>query len=443
MNPTAIADQLVGLVKQRAPGAESIVSVELGRTGHTRFACNEITTAGEVEVSRVRVVLARGGRHAAATHTRTDSRALVELVDRAAEIVAMAPEDPEWLEVLGPRAFAAPGRTFDEATLATSPEVRATAVKKAIAVAEGRGMIGAGSYTTRGSVLALATTAGLLAVHHATAARLTMTVRSGDATGSGWAGADEVAADDVDPIAIADIATDKALRSRQPSRAEPGPWRVILEPACVADLLRFLLEALDTRGADEGRSFFSKRGGGSRVGEKMFADGLTLRCDPFSTMTPAAPFDRQGLPVEPVSYVENGTLRALVTSRFWARKTATRPTAFPSAVHLLGGKTRSIDELVGMTERGLYISRFWYTRWLDPRDMTVTGVTRDGVFLIEDGRVAHPVNNFRFNQSLAAVLANAKAWTQDTSRVPSPETLVRVPALLTDDFHMTSISTAT
>ena len=442
MNPAEVAAQVIALVKQHAAGAEGRASVVFGRTNQTRFAANEITTSGEVEVTRIAVTVARGKRHATASHTRTEPEALADLVKRAAAMAALAPEDPEWLGVVGPQVTRTPEGAFDKATFALTPEVRAEAAKKAIAVAESKGVVGAGYYVAEGTTSALATTEGLMAAHSGTEARLTVTARSPDGTGSGWAGIERVAASEIDSPAVAAVAVDKAVRSQKPLPADPKPWKVVLDPACVADLIAFFLDALDARRADEGRSFFSKKGGGTRINERMFAPGITLKGNPFDPATPAAPYDAEGLAIEPTTFVENGTLKALVTSRYWAKKTGVAPRPRPTAVHLLGGEAKSVDELISMVDRGLYVTRFWYTRWLDPQTMTITGLTRDGVFLIDKGVIRAPVNNFRFNESPAAVLAKAKAWTHETARVPVRGPVMRIPAILAEDFHMTSVSAA-
>jgi predicted Zn-dependent protease len=442
MNPAEVAAQVVALIKQEAPGAEGRASVVFGRNTSTRFAANEITTAGDVEVTRISVTVARGKRHATATHNRLEPAALSELVKRAATMASLAPEDPEWMGVLGAQALRTPAGAFDAATFGLSSDVRADAAKKVIAAAEAKGVVAAGFYAAEGATSALATTAGLMASHSSTEARLTITARSPEGNGSGWSGAERVAASELDAPSLATVAVDKAVRSQKPAAADPKPWKVVLDPACVAEMLSFFLEALDARRSDEGRSFFSKKGGGTRLGEKIFAPGITLKGDPFDPATPATPYDGEGLPIEPVTFVENGTLRSLVTSRFWAQKTGTEPRPRPSALHLLGGEAKSVDQLIAMVDRGLYVTRFWYTRWLDPQTMTITGLTRDGVFLIEKGVIKGPVNNFRFNESPAAVLAKARAWTQETARVPARGPVMRVPAILTEDFHMASVSAA-
>ncbi len=442
MTADEIAQTLTALVREVAPGAEGLARVELGRANETRFAVNEITTSGDVETSRVSVTLARGKRHASASTTRTEPEALRGLVARANELASLAPEDPEWVGVLGARTAKAATPAFDASTFGLAAEARAVAAKAAIAEAEQKGVVGAGFYLAQGSTLALASTNGLALSYPATTARLTMTARTTDGTGSGWAGDERVAAGEIDAAAVARRAVDKARASEKPASAKPGAYQVVLDPACVAELLGFFLEALDARLADEGRSYFSKKGGGSKIGERLFAKGLTLKGDPFDAATPAAPFDADGLEVEPQTFVEDGTLRALVTSRYWAQKKGTRASAMPTALHLLGGKAKSVDELVASVDEGLYVTRFWYTRWLDPVTMSITGLTRDGVLRIRKGKIVGPVNNFRFNESPAQVLAKAKAWTHDTFRVPSWGQVVRVPALLADDFHMASVSAA-
>jgi predicted Zn-dependent protease len=442
MNPAEVAAQVVALIKQHAPGADGRAAVSFGRSNETRFAVNEITTAGDVEVTRISVTVARGKRHASAGHNRLEPEALAELVKRASTMAALAPEDPEWMGVLGPQVVRPQTAAFDSGTFALSSEVRAEAAKKVIAAADGSGVVAAGFYSADGITSALATTAGLVASHASTEARLTITARSTDGTGSGWSGTERVAASEIDAGALASVAVDKAVRSQKPGAAEAKPCKVVLDPACVAEMLAFFIDSLDARRADEGRSFFAKKGGGTRIGEKMFAPGITLKGDPYDPATPASPYDGEGLPVEPTTFVDNGVLRALYTSRFWAHKTGTQPRPKPTAVHLLGGEAKSVEQLISMVDRGFYVTRFWYTRWLDPQTMSITGLTRDGVFLIEKGAIKGPVNNFRFNESPAAVLAKAKAWTQETARIPVRGPVMRVPAILAEDFHMASVSAA-
>jgi predicted Zn-dependent protease len=246
---------------------------------------------------------------------------------------------------------------------------------------------------------------------------------------------------DIDAGALAKTAIEKGTASAKPRPLEPGHYTVVFEPAAVAELLTFLVNALDARRADEGRSFFAKAGGGNRLGEKMLADAVTLESNPFDPETAGAPFDGDGLPLAPTKWFDRGTLSALRYSRYWAAQKGVKPTGFHATVKLWGGTAARQEDLYTGVKKGLLVTRFWYTRWLDPKAMLITGLTRDGVFLIEDGKVTAPVQNFRFNESPINMLKNVDAMTQRTWRMPG-NGIWRVPALRTNDFNMASVSAA-
>jgi predicted Zn-dependent protease len=441
VSSSEIADRLLAIVASKAKDAEACALVTLSRTRNTRFAVNDITTAGDVDGADVTLTVARGKRHVTATSNRTDEAALGELVDRALALVELAPEDPEWVGVVE----AAPGKGQLRDMGGREPEPTdfgGDAARKIIAASEAKGVTGAGFYLVVERRRAIATTGKLVDSHADTRATLTITARTNDGTGSGWAGVEESKESDVAPEKAATVAIDKALGSAKPARLKPGAYKVILEPAAVADLLGFLVEAMDRRAADEGRSYFSKKGGGNRIGEKLFQRGITLTSDPSSPLTPAPHFDDEGTYLEPRTFIENGTLKELVVSRYWAKKQNLQPTGSPTALHLEGGKEESLEALVKQLDRGLLVTRFWYTRWLDPQSLLITGLTRDGVFLVESGRIEGPVNNFRFNESPAKFLSHAMVWTKETFRVPAWGRTVRVPAIMSDAFNMASISAA-
>ena len=441
-DPNAVLERLLALVKSRAPGAEARAQLTLGREANTRFAAGDITTAGDTDVNNLSLTLAFGKRHATATTTQIDPGALAALVDRTASMAKLLPEDPEYVPVLGPQKYEPGPSEFDAGTAAFPAEKRAEAARGAIAACDKQSVIGAGYYYTTGLENWLATSAGLSAKHQSTLASLTMTVRTPDGTGSGWAGAEETSARDIDAPGLTRAAIDKAVRSRSPKKLAPGEYTVVLEPAAVGDLLNFLIQALDARQSDEGRSFFSKPGGGTKVGEALFAKRISLVSNPQDPKTPGTPFDGDGIPLKSLQWVDKGVLRALRYSRYWAAKQGVAPTGSHSMYELSGGEAPSVQDLVKNVKRGLLVTRFWYLRWLEPRELSVTGLTRDGVFLIENGAVTQPANNFRFNESPAAMLANCREMTKSTLRVPRGGGVLRVPALLTDRFHMASVSEA-
>jgi len=434
-----IADRLLALA---AKDAEATVWVREDHAANVRFAAGEITTAGESATVETTLEVAFGRRHAAATTNQTDEASLRALVDRARTLARVAPEDPERLPPLGPQRYPQNPRAWDEATSALDPAWRASSARAAIARAEEKSVVASGFVEARATESTLATSAGLRADHRATWARMTTTARSED-HGSGWAGGDATRASEIDGGALARVAADRADRSRAATRLEPGHYTVVLEPAAVADLLSFLIEALDARAADQGRSFFS-RAGGNRIGEAMFDPRVVLRSDPLDPATPGRPWDADGLPLAPTTWIDRGALASLYYTRFWAKHAGRAPTGTHDVYTLssAGPAAPSAAALAEGVHRGLLVTRFWYTRWLDPKRLLVTGLTRDGVFLIEDGRVGRPVNNFRFNDSPAKMLSRLVGMTSQTFRAPIGDGIVRVPVVACDDFEMASVSDA-
>ncbi|HXQ21157.1 MAG TPA: TldD/PmbA family protein [Candidatus Acidoferrales bacterium] len=436
----SLIDEVVGAARRVAPGADVSVSVGAGRSANTRFACNTITSTGDVDDTTVAIGIAFGKRHAATTTNQTDRGALRTALDHAVRLAKIAPEDRESMPLLAPQRYLASPAAYDPSTHHLTATARADTARAAIAAADAAGLQIAGFHEHSGGIWMLGNSAGLRAEYRATAASLTMTARTGDGTGSGWAGALAQRAAEIDAAALTRVAVDKAVRSARPRRLDPGRYTVVLEPAAVGTLLGFLVDSLDARRADEGRSAFSKPGG-TRVGDQLFADAITLVSDPTDPQTPGAPFDGEGFPLRRTTWIDKGTLAALTYSRFWAAKQGRPPSGDPSVFHLRGG-TATTDALLQDVQRGVLITRFWYCEWVDPQTMLLTGLTRDGVFLIENGAVTGPVNNFRFNESPLTMLRNADALGRDTVRVPDAGGRLRVPALRTHEFNLASISAA-
>lgn len=427
---------LVDRVLRRVPkGADATVSLRVERRGNTRFARSEITSSADVERLTLSVTVQFGKRSASAQVNQTDDHSLDEVVSRAARMAKLAPENPEAMPALGRQTYLA-AKASDGATAKLSPAARAKAAGAAIAAGDTAKLAIAGFYEHSVTQRALATSAGLWATHESTDASFSCTARTADGTGSGWAETSSHRARDVDPAALAAIAVDKAAKSAAPKRLDPGRYTVILEPAAVADLLSFLVRSLGARRADEGRSFFAKPGGGTRVGEKLFPEHVSLASDPLDAATGGSPFDGEGLPLEPTTWIDKGVVKALTYGRYWASKHDKKPTGSPNGWTLAAGKA-SRDELLKGVKRGVVITRFWYLRDLDPQTILVTGLTRDGTFLVENGAIVGPVNNFRFNESPIQMLAKS-----DAVGTPWITSGMRVPALRTHEFNLASISEA-
>ncbi|HET7462028.1 MAG TPA: metallopeptidase TldD-related protein, partial [Longimicrobium sp.] len=313
------------------------------------------------------------------------------------------------------------------------------------APAERQGLISTGFLDIMVGSQAVATKKGLFAYQTSTAANLTTTVRTPDGTGSGWAGVGQNDWARLNPAELGDRAIRKAVLSRNPKAVEPGKWTVILEPTAVANLVGLMMFSMDARQADEGRSFFSKQGGGNKIGEKVVDQRVQIVTDPASDLAPASSFSQQGLPNRRMVWIENGTVANLFYSRFWAQKQGKQPTGFPDGYAMSGGST-SVEEMIRSTERGLLVTRLWYIRQVDPRTILFTGLTRDGTFLIENGQITTAVKNLRWNESPVFMLNNLEAMSapvrvsaSESGDVGSP---VVVPAVKAHDFTFTSLSDA-
>jgi predicted Zn-dependent protease len=389
---------------------ETAVSVEFNHEANLRYAHNEVSTSGDTTNTVVTVRSTFGKRSGASTINQFDDDSLRRVVARAEETAKFSREDPEFMPMLGAQTYEA-RESWDDATAATPPDYRANIAAKAIELGKKRNLEAAGFFTNSGTVSALGNSKGLFAFNRRTLTTFSNTVRTPDGGGSGWAGtnADKIA--QFDPLQLVATAAKKAELSRNGRELPPGQYTVILEPSAVADLLTFFSFQADARAADEGRTFFAKKGGGTKIGEKVVSEKVTLWTDPADLRAPGSTFSGEGLPTRKIALVENGILKTLSYSRFWAQKMNAEPTPSPQNLIMQGGRG-TIDDLVRDTKDGILVTRLWYIRSLNPQTILLTGLTRDGVFKIERGRIRYPVKNFRWNDSPVAVLSNIEAMSQ-------------------------------
>jgi predicted Zn-dependent protease len=434
-----LADHIVSLSK----ADQTRVNIVSEWTGNTRFADASITTSGGITDTTVTITVSIGRRRASATTNILDEASLQRTVDLAMRLARLSPEDPELMPELGPQTYSGVN-AFVTGTADLDPETRASAVQRAVAAATAAGkpagaIFSAGFLEATARATAVATSNGLFAYHRSTDAEFSVTARTPDGTGSGWASAGARDWSAIDPAAIGRIAAQKAVASRKPQAIEPGMYTAVLEPQAVTDLVPLLSGAFNARNADEGRSPFSKSDGGNRIGEKVVDERVTLYSDPMDPALLADPFDNQGLPIGRTVWIEKGVLRTLSYSRFWAQKHGKQPTAPPLAGGLtFAGGTKSTEELIAGCERGILVTHFFYIRSLDPRTVLQTGLTRDGAFLIENGRITRPLKNFRWNESPLLMLNRL----EDIGR-PEPTAAGRMmPALRVSNFNFTSLSDA-
>jgi predicted Zn-dependent protease len=444
----AAARQLCERVLALSKAEACQVNVNASANGNTRYARNEVTTAGDTDNATV-TVTARFGKRAASVGTNVlDDAGLARAVETSERLARLAPENPELLPLLPAQVYAEVP-AYADATAALDAARRADAVRNAAAESSRAGLLAAGLVHRVAGAQAVANSAGLFGYHAATTAVHTLTVRSPDGKGSGWAGTAHNDWTRATPAAqLATRAVRKAHGTRAATALEPGKYTVVLEPTAAGNLVSLLAFALNARQADEGRSFFSKRGGGNRIGEKVVDERVTIVSDPQDADLLTAPFTGEGQPVGRTVWIENGVLKNLAYDRFWADKQGVKPTPFAGGYRLQGSDAgQSLEELIRGVERGLLVTRFWYIRGVDQRTLLYTGITRDGVFLIERGEVSRAVNNFRFNESPVTMLNNLVAVGRP-ERVSSSESgdvggpAVVVPPLVVKDFSFTSVSEA-
>jgi predicted Zn-dependent protease len=427
-----------------ATGEGTRVTVGSGMRQNTRFAVNQISTAGDSYNASVTVEATVGKRTGTASTNRLDDESLRQVVQNAERLARLSPEDPEAMPLLGQQEY---GRAdgWSDATAALEPDVRAAAVQKITDPAEGRNLIATGYLEANAGSTAVANSQGLFAYHRQTSLALTTTVRTPDGTGSGWAGAAHYDWDRVNPEALGERAIEKARLSRSPVAVEPGRYTVILEPTAVGNLVQLILGAVNARAADEGRSFFSRPGGGTKIGMKVLDDRVSLVTDPGDPDAPAAPFTAEGLPVRRTEWIRDGVVRELSYDRFWAAKEGHAPTPTAGTLRMSGGNA-TLEQMIASTSRGILVTRFWYIRAVDPRTILYTGLTRDGTFLIENGRISRAVKNLRFNDSPIFMLNNLEAIGTpvrvSASEAGGPGTAIVVPPIKVRDFSFTSMSDA-
>ncbi|HSA57722.1 MAG TPA: TldD/PmbA family protein [Gemmatimonadaceae bacterium] len=436
------AQALIERVKGMSKAEAIKVSIFGGNQTNVRFADNQMSTAGSSSDFNIQVESWFGNKHAVVVTNNTTEEALRRTVDQSERLAKLSPDDPENMPGLGPQNFRAVDAWFPSVADMTA-EQRAKIALTALEPARAAGDLRAAGFLINGAnCTAIGNDKGLFAYHRSTNSNYTLTVRTTDGTGSGWAGAEHNDAAQVDFESVSRRAIEKARLSRNPVAVEPGRYTVILEPQAVGDLAQLIGFYANARSTDEGRSPFVKEGGGNKIGEKIVDERISIYADPHDPMVRAQPFDFDGLPLSRQVFVENGVLKTLYYSRFWAQKKGVQPTGAPTSFLMSGGDA-SIDDMIRNTERGILVTRLWYLREVDPRTILYTGLTRDGTFLVENGRIARAVKNFRFNDSPLFMLNNLEAIGRPV-RLAGTEAggAVIVPPLKVRDFNFTSLSDA-
>ena len=411
--PTLSQDEALSLIEtviQLSEAEGAFVSLSASESTLSRFSENQISQSVNKNRFTLTVTSYFGRRSASASTTELDRDAIAQTVRRAETLARFAPEDPEWMPLLEPQTYEDRLPAFDWETATLSPLTRAELVQHVCSFCRRAAVHGSGTLSTSTSMQAVGNSLGLIAINQGTEADFSVTARSGD--GSSWS---HRTAWSIDlPLAeMTEQTIERALASRQPREISPGTYPVIFEAAAFASLLPWVVWNLDARAADEGRSFMSRideagKATGNRVGEPMFSPLVQVQRNPAHPLLMSGTFFRDGLSNHALDIIQDGTPQIMSYSRYWAQKQGKKPTGAMFPV-VMSGSRQSVSDLISQTERGIFVSRAWYVRYVNPRTLEVTGMTRDGTFWIEEGRIAYPIKNMRFNQSLPHMLRDVEA----------------------------------
>ncbi len=434
-----------------------------GRFALTRFANNTIhqNMAEENHVLSVRTVFAR--RTARAVTNKFDDESLRQVVQASENLSRVQRPDPDLLpmptpeqagEGFGAQAGNSPSRYFEQ-TADITPEVRAEGVRKIVGVAERDSLSTAGVFSSGESFEGIFNSRGLSQWHRQTAAEVSITMLAADS--SGWQKANSPDFTRIDPLLLAETAAKKAVDSAHPREIPPGKYTVILEPSAVLDIVGFMFWDYSGMAILDQRSFLT-----GRIGEKLFGDNITIWDDVTHPSQTGSPFDGEGMLRQKVALVENGVVKRVVYARATAermKRSEHKERVGPieatghgfslpnemgemplNVVFMPVNHPQTGEQMIASTERGVLVTRLWYIREVEPFEKMLTGMTRDGTFLVENGRVQGGVRNFRFNESLIHMLSNVEAMSEPIRSSGEESFDMVVPAMKVREFNFTEVT---
>ena len=442
----AITDKVMNMAK-----ADAIeVDFSGGERSATRYANSNIT-ANMVQFDRnVSVTVHLGARSATATTREFDDASLQEMVQDAQKRAETARENPDAMPLIeGPQEYIVVDAALPSG-VNFGPAERGQMVKQSLDICQKKKVIGSGYIPKVHQTTCSANSKGLFAYYQYAEASFILTCRTADGGGSGWAGITGVKdISRINAAELTEIAADKAVKSQKPRAIEPGRYTVILEPRANARFLSLMMGLFNARTAEGpvGNYFSGKEPGTTKVGEKLFSDNFTLKSDIGNSVLRQTPIGTDGMAAKPVTWIEKGVLKNLVYDRTWARRQKKEPTPTSTNMSLvMEGGGMSMEQLIKTTKRGLLVTFFWYIRGVDNETLLNTGMTRDGLFLIENGEITGPVQNFRWNMSPLVGYNNitgiGEPVPMHTGESYDGGGTALVPAVRIEDFFMTSVSPA-
>ncbi|MEL6927029.1 MAG: TldD/PmbA family protein [Cyanobacteria bacterium J06600_6] len=413
------------------------ISLSLCETALSRFSENQISQNVRKQTFQLTVTSYFGKRSASASTTELDREAIAQTLRRAEDLARIAPEDPEWVELLPEQTYSARTPAFDEATATLSPIRKGEIIQQVCVLSQDAGVNGSGTLSFKVSLDAIGNSAGLRGCDRTTEADFSYTARIDN--GSSWNRCTAWSMEQLPILELTKKVIDRAIASRNPQTIEPGNYTVVFEPAAFASLLPWVIWNMDARAADEGRSFMSLRDDsgqpmGNQVGKQLFNSLVQIQRNPAHPLLQGDRFFGNGLPNQPLDIIKDGIPQTLSYSRYWAKEQGYEPTGAMYPI-VMSGSDSSVADLIANTERGILVTRAWYVRYVNPRTLEVTGMTRDGTFLIENGKISHPIKNLRFNQSLPEMLNNV-VEVSEAKRFGGSV----IPGCKVENFHFSSIT---
>lgn len=412
--------------------------------GNIRYARNTVSTAGEESDVTLAVQSTFGKRSGVATINEFDDASLEKVVRRSEELAKLAPENEEFMPIFGEQEYIK-ANTYFENTSKVSPDDRAQAAQNSIAPSKKEKLVAAGFLEENTRFTAIMNSKGLFAYNTSTNVDFSVTIRTEDGKGSGWVTRNFSDVKLLDTAKASSIAIHKAKSSVDAKEMEPGKYTVILEPAASNTLINNMMRNFAQRGADEGRSFLSykpkegedaEKAPKNKLGQKMFDERVHIYSDPQHPIAPAAPFGNDGYPRNAIDWIKDGTVVNMPNTPYWAKKTGMPYIPRGGNIIMTGGD-ESLEDMIKGTRRGILVTRMWYIRTLDPQTLLYTGLTRDGTFYIENGKIKYPIKNFRFNESPIVMLNNIEA-------LGTPQRIDgdMIPPMKIRDFTFSSLSDA-
>lgn len=423
--------------------ADSFESALYGfNTSNLRFALNSISTDGFSDGLNLRITSNFGKKSGSVSINRIDGSNIKKAVEESENIAKLSPDNQEFMPPISEQKYKE-AINYSKSTENLNFVSRASLIKKYFEETANQPINSSGFWEDESSFYSIFNSKGLFAYNKSTLASFSATIRTLEGNGSSRVQNQYIDYNKFDIGALSKKVLKKSLDSVNPKELSPGKYTVILEPSASADLIANLIRFMDARDADEGRSYFSKSEGGNRIGEKLVNEKVNIYSDPYDEKCPSVPFTSDGYPRSKTVWFENGVLKNLSRSRYWAEKTKQDIVPGHSNI-LMDGTQKTVDDLISTTEKGILVTRFWYIRTVDPQTILLTGLTRDGLFEINDGKITNPVKNFRFNESPVNMLNNVVEIGRPENGVGSEtDTLqIFVPSLKVNEFNFSSLSDA-